>query len=97
MRFSDSSDVQQAGTAALTAVCALNRLNSTAALRELVHRLLQHEPKVSCAAGLPSTTLSWTWLGHAASGCWLTWLLLGGGLVLLVDLVASRGWPRSAG
>jgi hypothetical protein len=46
MRFSDSADLQAAGTAALTAVCSLNRANTLAALRELVHRLLQHEPKV---------------------------------------------------
>lgn len=46
MRFSDSAELTAAGTAALTAVCALNRPNTVAYLRELVHRLLQHEPKV---------------------------------------------------
>jgi hypothetical protein len=46
MRFGDSADLQAAATAALTAVCSLNRANTLAALRELVHRLLQHEPKV---------------------------------------------------
>lgn len=47
MRFSDSADLTAAGTAALTAVCALNRPNIVAYLRELVHRLQQHEAKVS--------------------------------------------------
>ncbi|KAF8058934.1 hypothetical protein HT031_005502 [Scenedesmus sp. PABB004] len=45
MRFSDDTEMQQAGAAALAAICALNRPNTLAALRELVHRLLQHEPK----------------------------------------------------
>eukprot|EP00882_Tetradesmus_deserticola_P000747 GHRQ01000815.1.p1 GENE.GHRQ01000815.1~~GHRQ01000815.1.p1 ORF type:complete len:385 (+),score=179.94 GHRQ01000815.1:178-1332(+) len=49
MRFGDSADLQAAGTAALTAVCSLNRANTLAALRELVHRLLQHEPKALLA------------------------------------------------
>lgn len=46
MRFSDNAEMQAAGSAALSAVCSLNRDNTVAALRELVHRLLQHEPKV---------------------------------------------------
>jgi hypothetical protein len=50
MRFGDSADLQAAGTAALAAVCSLNRANTLAALRELVHRLLQHEPKVGRGA-----------------------------------------------
>ncbi|KAF6259892.1 armadillo-type protein [Scenedesmus sp. NREL 46B-D3] len=49
MRFGDSADLQAAGTAALTAVCSLNRANTLSALRELVHRLLQHEPKALLA------------------------------------------------
>eukprot|EP00879_Flechtneria_rotunda_P003385 GHRR01003613.1.p1 GENE.GHRR01003613.1~~GHRR01003613.1.p1 ORF type:complete len:380 (+),score=142.31 GHRR01003613.1:163-1302(+) len=49
MRFSDGPDIQAAGTAALTAICALNRANTLALLRELVHRLLQHEPKALLA------------------------------------------------
>jgi hypothetical protein len=39
------------GDAALTALCAFNRPNTLAVLRELVHRLLSHEPKVSAFRG----------------------------------------------
>uniref|UniRef100_A0A383V8G1 UNC-45/Cro1/She4 central domain-containing protein n=1 Tax=Tetradesmus obliquus TaxID=3088 RepID=A0A383V8G1_TETOB len=49
MRFSDNAEMQAAGSAALSAVCSLNRDNTVAALRELVHRLLQHEPKALLA------------------------------------------------
>jgi len=38
------------GDAALTSLCALNRPNTLAVLRELVHRLLSHEPKVCWCA-----------------------------------------------
>jgi hypothetical protein len=48
MRFSDDADVAAAGDAALAACCSLNRPNTLAVLREMVHRLLSHEPKV-CA------------------------------------------------
>jgi hypothetical protein len=59
MRFADSADLQAAGTAALTAICSLNRANTLAALRELVHRLLQHEPKVTALG------ISFAWLFDA--------------------------------
>lgn len=49
MRFGDSADLTAAGTAALTAVCAFNRPNAMAYLHELVHRLLQHDPKALLA------------------------------------------------
>lgn len=45
LRFADDPELAAAGAAALTALTALNRPNTLAALRELVHRLLQHEAK----------------------------------------------------
>jgi hypothetical protein len=45
MRFSDDAELQAAGDAALSAMCAYNRPNTLAVLREMVHRLLSHEPK----------------------------------------------------
>jgi hypothetical protein len=86
MRFGDSADLQAAATAALTAVCSLNRANTLAALRELVHRLLQHEPKVGAVPAHMCVSCA---VLSCVAGQWCAGLLL---QHLVVSTSAGWSW-----